>query len=141
MDNWAEVMADPSVLADDVRGYLEAENAYAATVLAPTEGLQEALFSEFRGRIKEDDQSPAVKDGPYAYYVRFRTGGQYAVHCRKDRDDTGEGSERIIFDGDKEAEATTTSAWPAQRSATITGSWPGAWIPRARSSTACRYVI
>lgn len=104
VDNWAEVMADPSVLADDVRGYLEAENAYAATVLAPTDRLQEALFSEFRGRIKEDDQSPAVKDGPYAYYVRFRTGGQYAVHCRKDRDDTGEGSERIIFDGDKEAE-------------------------------------
>ena len=75
-----------------------------ATVLAPTEALQEALFREFRGRIKEDDQSPPVKDGPFAYYVRFRTGGQYAIHCRKDRDDIGEGSERIIFDGDKEAE-------------------------------------
>ena len=97
VDNWAEVMADPSVLADDVRGYLEAENAYAAAVLAPTEALQETLFSEFRGRIKEDDRSPPVKDGPYAYYVRFRTGGQYAIHCRKDRDDTGTASELSLI--------------------------------------------
>ena len=103
VNNWAEVMADPSLLAEDVSAYLEAENAYSAAVLEPTRNLQDALFTEFRGRIKEDDQSPPVKDGPFAYYVRFRTGGQYAIHCRKNRDDAGETSEQVIFDGDQEA--------------------------------------
>ena len=92
VDNWAEVMADPSVLADDVRGYLEAENAYTAAVMAPTEALQEALFSEFRGRIKEDDQSPPVKDGPYAYYVRFRTGGCPALSRGSAPDEADDGT-------------------------------------------------
>ena len=103
VNNWVEVMADPSLLAEDVSAYLEAENAYSAAVLEPTRNLQDALFTEFRGRIKEDDQSPPVKDGPFAYYVRFRTGGQYAIHCRKNRDDAGETSEQVIFDGDQEA--------------------------------------
>ena len=28
-DNWQEVMRDPSVVADDIRAYLEAENDYS----------------------------------------------------------------------------------------------------------------
>lgn len=103
VDNWMDVMADPSVLDPEVKAYLDAENDYTKAVLAPTADLQEALFSEIKGRIKEDDQSPPTKDGPYAYYVRYRTGGQYAIACRKDRDDTSDASEQILFDGDKEA--------------------------------------
>ena len=31
--NWQEVLRDPSVLAPDIRSYLEAENAYTESVL------------------------------------------------------------------------------------------------------------
>ncbi|MGB1157095.1 MAG: S9 family peptidase, partial [Alphaproteobacteria bacterium] len=103
VDNWMEVMANPAALDPEVRAYLEAENDYSKAVLAPTQALQERLFNEIKGRIKEDDQSPPTKDGPFAYYVRFRTGGQYPIHCRKDREDTTDASEQILFDGDAEA--------------------------------------
>ena len=56
-DNWREVMHDPSVLAPDIRAYLEAENAYAEAAMADVEELRLTLFSEMRGRIKEDDSS------------------------------------------------------------------------------------
>jgi oligopeptidase B len=38
--NWREVLRDPSRLPADIRALLEAENAYAAALLAPTAGLQ-----------------------------------------------------------------------------------------------------
>ena len=46
VDNWMDVMADPSVLDPEVKAYLDAENDYTKAVLAPTADLQEALFSE-----------------------------------------------------------------------------------------------
>ncbi len=62
-DNWREVMRDPSVLAPDIRAYLEAENDYAEAAMADVEGLRLALFEEMRGRIKEDDSSVPTPDG------------------------------------------------------------------------------
>ena len=53
-------------LRDDTRknaemlGYLNAENAYADAVLAPTKALQDKLFNEIVGRIKQDDSSVPV---------------------------------------------------------------------------------
>ena len=38
-----------------VISYLEAENAYTEAVMAHTEGFQEALFEEIKGRIKQTD--------------------------------------------------------------------------------------
>ena len=105
--NWREVMRDPSVLEDELRDHLEAENAYTKAWLADTETLQETLFAEMRGRIKEDDSSVPSKDGRYAYYSRFREGGQYPVFARKTVDlATGKiaDEEEILFDGDKEGE-------------------------------------
>ena len=81
--NWQQVMRDPAVLRADIREYLEAENAYKETVLAPTEALRAALFDEFRGRIREDDSSVPAKDGAWEYYQRFREGGQHPVVCRR----------------------------------------------------------
>ncbi|MFT5224209.1 MAG: oligopeptidase B, partial [Glaciecola sp.] len=40
-DNWQQVMRDPSVLRDDIRGYLEAENAWTSQTMAPTAALRE----------------------------------------------------------------------------------------------------
>ncbi|MCY1708561.1 S9 family peptidase [Pannonibacter sp. SL95] len=99
-DNWQEVMRDPSVLADDIRAYLEAENAYLEAQMAPTKALQDTLFAEMKGRIKEDDSSVPMQDGPYEYGLRYVTGGQHPILTRTPR---GGGDEQILIDGDKEA--------------------------------------
>jgi oligopeptidase B len=83
--NWQQVMRDPSVLAPDIRAYLEAENAYAATAMADVEGLRLALFREMRGRIKEDDASVPAPDGPYAYGTRYEHGAEHPIFLRTSR--------------------------------------------------------
>ena len=69
---------DPQVLA-----YLNAENAYADAVLAPLKPLQNQLFNEFVGRIKQDDASVPAFDRGYYYYTRFETGSSYPIVARR----------------------------------------------------------
>ena len=102
--NWQEVMRDPDVLDPEIRAHLEAENAHTAHVMAGTEALQEALFAEMKGRIKEDDSSVPSPDGPWAYYSRYETGRQHPVFCRRPR---GDGPEQVLLDGNREAEGHT----------------------------------
>ncbi len=96
-DNWQEVMRDPSALAADIRAYLEAENAYTATAMADTEALQETLFKEMKGRIKEDDSTVPAPDGDYSYFTSYVTGGQHPRLCREPRDG---GESAVLLDGD-----------------------------------------
>ncbi|NNC40107.1 MAG: S9 family peptidase [Acidimicrobiia bacterium] len=98
--NWQQVMRDPSVLDGDIRTYLEAENEYTERMLANTAGLQDQLFEEMKGRIKEDDSSVPMPDGPWEYYRRFAVGGQYPIFCRTPR---GSADEEVLFNGDTEA--------------------------------------
>jgi oligopeptidase B len=69
--------------------------------MADTRLLQEALFAEMKGRIKEDDASVPTPDGGFEYFTSYVTGGQYMRVCRRPR---GGGSEQILLDGNKEAE-------------------------------------
>jgi oligopeptidase B len=94
--NWQAVMRDPALLEPEIRSYLEAENAYTKAIMAGTEPLQEALFAEMKGRIKEDDVGVPAPDGAFAYYTRFVIGGQHPLFCRKARDG---GEEQILLDG------------------------------------------
>lgn len=64
-----------------------------------TEVLQKTLFAEMRARIKEDDSSVPAKDGPFAYGVSYRTGGEQPYFIRTPRDG---GTETILLDGDVE---------------------------------------
>ena len=96
-DNWQEVFRDPTVLDPRIRAHLEAENAYQAKLMADTADLQKALFGEMKGRIKEDDSSVPMKDGPYAYGSSFRLGGEQPRYFRTPRDG---GEEHILLDGD-----------------------------------------
>ncbi len=75
---WLQNKQDPEVIA-----YLEAENAYAKRELQNTEALQESLFQEMKGRIKEDDATVPVRYGDFTYYSRTLTGKQYRIFCRK----------------------------------------------------------
>ena len=99
--NWQEVMRDPQALSADVRAYLEAENAYSKEVMADTEALQETLFKEMKGRIKEDDSTVPAPDGAYAYFMSYVTGGQHPRLCREPR---AGGETQVLLDGDALAE-------------------------------------
>ena len=100
-DNWQDVLRDPGVLSDDIRVHLDAENAFYEAATGDLEDLREQLFEEIRGRIKEDDSSVPTNDGPFAYAIRFRAGGNYPIFIRTPRDG---GEETILFDGDEEGE-------------------------------------
>lgn len=63
--------------------YLKAENAYTDTMLSSTRELQQQLFNEMKGRIKEKDESVPYKDNGYWYISRFEEGSQYPVISRK----------------------------------------------------------
>ncbi len=100
-DNWQEVLRKPSALPRDIRAYLTRENEYAEAVLKPVNGLRRTLLKEMRARIKEDDSDPPTKDGPFAYYSRYRKGDEHPLICRK-RLDTGR--ESIMLDCEKLAD-------------------------------------
>ena len=102
--NWQQVMREPDTLDAEIRAYLEAENAYTEAQLAPTKALQDTLFAEIKGRIKEDDSSVPSPDGPFAYYSRWEQGAEYPLYCRRPRDG---GEEAIILDGPKLADGTS----------------------------------
>lgn len=86
----------------EVIAYLEAENRYSDTVMAHTRPLQETLFEELKGRIKDEDTTVPVPDNGYWYYARTVSGRQYAVHCRKQGDTTA--TEEVLFDVNQMAE-------------------------------------
>ncbi|MBI0167385.1 S9 family peptidase [Bartonella sp. M0280] len=95
--NWQDVFKTPTLLDKEIRAHLEAENAYQKAQMADTIGLQKQLFAEMKGRIKEDDSSVPVKDGPYAYGVSFTTGGEQPHYFRTPR---GGGKASVYVDGD-----------------------------------------
>lgn len=76
-------------LRDDTRknpemlAYLKAENTYADAALADTKPLQDTLFKEIVGRIKQDDSSVPYRKHRYYYYTRFATGADYPVAARR----------------------------------------------------------
>ena len=97
-DNWQEVMRKPDLLDAEIRSYLEAENAYTAAVLAPTDTLQETLFQEMKARLKEDDRQVPQPHGPFEYFPRFVKGGQYAEMCRISRGASADDA-TVLLDG------------------------------------------
>ena len=94
---WLNERENPEVLA-----YLEAENQYADACLKHTEPLQEQLFKEITGRIKQDDNSVPIKIRDHYHYTRYEEGKEYAIYCRKKH--SLEAPEEILLDGNVLAE-------------------------------------
>src|SRR3954447_15075778 len=69
--------------SSEVISYLEAENAYTASVMKPTEELQTKLYAEMLSHIKETDESVPFRDNGWYYYTRTVEGSQYPIHCRR----------------------------------------------------------
>ena len=99
--NWKEALKDPAKMPKEIMAHLLAENAYTEAALKELEPLRETLVREMRGRIKEDDSTVPSPDGPFAYYTRYRDGGEYHLVCRTPRDG---GPEELLLDGDAEGE-------------------------------------
>lgn len=76
-------------LRDDTRknpemlAYLNAENAYADSVLAPLKPVEDRLYEEIVGRIKQDDASVPYRDRGWWYYSRYVAGQDYPIHARR----------------------------------------------------------
>jgi oligopeptidase B len=94
---WLREKANPEVIK-----HLEAENAYTEAVMAPMKGLEEALYKEMLGRIKQTDLSVPSRIGEYLYYSRTEEGKQYPYMCR--RKGSMEAPEELLLDLNKLAE-------------------------------------
>jgi oligopeptidase B len=94
---WLREKSNPEVIT-----YLEAENAFTDAIMAPTKGLQETLYKEMLGRIKQTDLSVPTRIGSYHYYSRTEEGKQYPYLCR--RKGSMEGPEEMLLDLNKLAE-------------------------------------
>ena len=88
---WMREKTNPEVVK-----YLERENAYADAVMDPTKPLQDALYNEMIGRIKETDENVPYRKGGYFYYSRTEQGKQYPIQCR--RKGSMDAPEEVILD-------------------------------------------
>jgi oligopeptidase B len=88
---WLREKSNPAVVA-----HLEAENAYAAAMMKPTEALQEKLYQEILSHIKQTDVTVPYRWGDYFYYTRTVEGQQYPIYCRKHGSTTA--PEEVLLD-------------------------------------------
>jgi oligopeptidase B len=111
-------LRDDSRKNPDMLSYLNSENAFADAFLAPLKPLQQTLYREFVGRIKQDDASVPFRDGGYLYYTRFENGQDYPIVAR--RKGTMSAREEVLLDQPAMAEGKgffQISAWePSQDS-------------------------
>ncbi len=75
---WLRERDNPETVA-----YLEAENQHTKEAMAHVQPLEEALFEEIKGRIKQTDMSVPYRRDDYYYYTRYQEGQEYPLYARK----------------------------------------------------------
>jgi len=125
---WLKERTNPEVVA-----YLEAENAWAAQAMKHTEALQETLFNEMVGRLKQDDSSVPYLDEGYWYYTRFVEGGNYPLYCR--RRGSSRRARRSCSTPTRSPAARATSRRPESSPHRAATSWPSPPTPSGGGST------
>ncbi|MCB0658559.1 MAG: S9 family peptidase [Saprospiraceae bacterium] len=91
---WMRDLDDP-----DTMSYLKAENAYGRNRLKHTEALQETIYQEIIGRIKQDDQSVPYRKNGYWYQTRYLAGSQHPQFWRWP--DNNPEKEQLLWDAEK----------------------------------------
>lgn len=81
--DWLYDKSYPQIDDAEVLDHLKAENAYFEAKMGGQAAFTEALFTEMRARIKEDDSTVPQKDGDFLYWSEFEEGAQYRKHYRK----------------------------------------------------------
>jgi len=79
-----------------VLNYLNEENAYLKEKMKHTEALQDKLYKEIVGRIKQTDESVPYRSNGFWYYTRYNEGQEYPVYCRKKG--TLQANEEVLLD-------------------------------------------
>lgn len=79
-----------------VHEYLRAENQYTEAMMSGASDLQDRLYQEMVGRLKETDRSVPVPVDHYFYYLRTVEGQQYPIYCRCL--DNADGPEEVLLD-------------------------------------------
>ena len=84
--DWLRDGEDP-----EVRAHLEAENAWADTVTAPTREAAVRLVEEVKASTALTDVTVPIREGEFWYFRRFAEGQSYATHHRAPvgRDEAG----------------------------------------------------
>jgi oligopeptidase B len=90
-------LRDDTRKAKEVLAYLNAENTYTDSMLAASRTLQDELYGELVGRIKQDDASVPVLRRGWWYYVRYESGREYPIYARRRR--TMSAPEHVMLDG------------------------------------------
>ena len=75
--DWLRDGEDP-----EVRAHLEAENAWADTVTAPTREAAARLVEEVKASTALTDVTVPIREGEFWYFRRFAEGQSYATHHR-----------------------------------------------------------
>ena len=88
---WLKERENPEVI-----DYLERENDYYQKSTKHLIPLQDELFKEMKGRIKEEDNSVPYFYNGYWYITRYEKGQDYPVYTRKK--DSLSAAEEILFD-------------------------------------------
>ena len=86
----------------EVIDYLNAENSYTEYMMKDTEVLQDEIYNEIIGRIKQTDVSVPYDYNGYSYTTKFEKGKEYPIYCRKQL--KSEKGEQIFLDGNAMAE-------------------------------------
>ena len=84
--DWLRDGEDP-----EVRAHLEAENAWADAVTAPTREAAARLVEEVKASTALTDVTVPIREGEFWYFRRFAEGQSYATHHRApvERDEAG----------------------------------------------------
>jgi oligopeptidase B len=88
---------DPEVLA-----YLNAENAFRERSMAAVKPLENALYDEIVGRLKQDDSTVPYRKNGYWYSTRFEPGKEHPIFVR--RKDAACAPEEILLDANVHAQ-------------------------------------
>jgi oligopeptidase B len=94
---WLNDRDNPKVLQ-----YLKDENRYTDYVMKDTRKLQEKIYKEIVGRIKQTDMSVPFFENGYYYYTRYEDGKEYPVYCRKK--ENLDNAEEVLLDVNEMAE-------------------------------------
>ena len=92
---WLRDPGYPQVTQAPVLDYLNAENAYFETEMAPHRALVDTIFAELKGRVKDDNSSVPQKNDDFLYWFAFDAGGDYAKWYRRP---VAGGSDAVILD-------------------------------------------
>ncbi len=143
--HWLRERDDPAV-----RTHLEADNAHVREVMAGVADLENHLFEEIKGRIRQTDMSVPYRQGAYLYYRRYEDGREYEIHCRRRIDGRGESAaaedaqrrDRVqeepagSREGDNDAVAAGDGRADAPSAAGVQGAAAGEWRADALTPSA-----